>query len=194
MKADNWSCSWGHGITARDVAGAPAFAEVLPMLAGLLQHSIVFQHSSFDATAIAAACLRIGQPAPGWNWRDSVELARRAWPELRGNSGHGLASLKQHLDLQFAHHDAGEDAHACAEVVLRAEEELLLRAQESRANASTSVTREQVKPKVAEAKRIDFEGTGNGGGFSASPKSPTATSGTTISTCARSSRNSLPMR
>jgi DNA polymerase-3 subunit epsilon len=135
-RTDNWSCSWVHGITARDVAGAPAFA---------------------------AAWSRIGQPAPGWNWRDSVELARRAWPELRGNSGHGLASLKQYLDLQFAHHDAGEDARACAEVVLRAEEELMLRAQESRADSSPSVTREQVKPKVAEARPIDFEGDGKRG-------------------------------
>ena len=54
-------------------------------------------------------------------WRDSVHVARAAWPELRGNGGHGLASLKQHLGLVFEHHDAGEDARAAAEVVLRAE-------------------------------------------------------------------------
>lgn len=40
---------------------------------------------------------------------------------MRGNGGHGLASLKQHLGLVFEHHDAGEDARAAAEVVLRAE-------------------------------------------------------------------------
>ncbi|PWK61977.1 hypothetical protein C7455_1012 [Roseicyclus mahoneyensis] len=60
-------------------------------------------------------------PVPQWAWRDSVHVARAAWPELRGNGGHGLARLKKHLGLTFEHHDAGEDARAAAEVVLRAE-------------------------------------------------------------------------
>ncbi|MFC3119572.1 hypothetical protein ACFOHS_20095 [Jhaorihella thermophila] len=57
---------------------------------------------------------------PAWNWQDSVAVARRAWPELWGNGGHGLASLKTHLGLEFRHHDGEEDARAAAEVVLRA--------------------------------------------------------------------------
>ena len=51
-------------------------------------------------------------------------IARTAWPMLKGNGGHGLANLKQHLGLEFQHHDAGEDARAAALVVLRAEVEL----------------------------------------------------------------------
>lgn len=58
---------------------------------------------------------------PAWNWRDSVTAARSAWPELKGNGVHGLASLKAYLGLRFEHHDAGEDARAAAEVVLLAE-------------------------------------------------------------------------
>ena len=50
-----------------------------------------------------------------------VEIARRAWPEFKGNGGHGLGHLKQALSLQFHHHDAGEDARAAAQVVLHAE-------------------------------------------------------------------------
>ena len=56
-----------------------------------------------------------------WEWRDSVQVARRAWPELKGNGGHGLSMLKKHLGLQIKHHDAGEDARTSAEVVLHAE-------------------------------------------------------------------------
>ncbi|MEC8196914.1 MAG: exonuclease, partial [Pseudomonadota bacterium] len=55
---------------------------------------------------------------------DSVKIARKAWPEFRGNGGHGLGHLKKALGLQFHHHDAGEDARAAAEVVLLAEERL----------------------------------------------------------------------
>jgi DNA polymerase III epsilon subunit-like protein len=58
---------------------------------------------------------------PEWIWKDSVQVARKAWPELTGNGGHGLASLKRYLGLAFEHHDAGEDARAAAEVVLHAE-------------------------------------------------------------------------
>lgn len=53
-----------------------------------------------------------------------MTIARTAWPELKGNGGHGLANLKQHLRLEFQHHDAGEDARAAALVVLRAEAEM----------------------------------------------------------------------
>lgn len=45
----------------------------------------------------------------------------QALHELKGNGGHGLANLKQVLNLDFHHHDAGEDARAAAMVVLRAQ-------------------------------------------------------------------------
>ena len=53
----------------------------------------------------------------------SMEIMRLPGSLLSGNQH--LASLKQHLGLVFEYHDAGEDARASAEVVLRAEIELL---------------------------------------------------------------------
>ena len=44
----------------------------------------------------------------------SVRIAQRAWPEFKGNGGHGLSHLKQRLQLDFRHHDAQEDARAAA--------------------------------------------------------------------------------
>jgi len=120
-QVDRWVFTYLHGISARTVQGAPTFAEVLPVLRDALNGATVYQHSGFDRSAVAAACGNCGLPVPQWDWRDSVHVARVAWPELRGNGGHGLASLKQHLGLMFEHHDAGEDARAAAEVVLRAE-------------------------------------------------------------------------
>lgn len=120
-QVERWVFTYLHGISARTVQGAPTFAEVLPVLRDALNGATVYQHSGFDRSAIAAACGICGLPIPQWDWCDSVYVARAAWPELRGNGGHGLASLKQHLGLLFDHHDAGEDARAAAEVVLRAE-------------------------------------------------------------------------
>ncbi len=123
-QTERWGFSSIHSITADTVHGAPTFPQLLPLLDQMLAGKIVFQHSSFDSTAIAAACRRAGQPVPAWMWRDSVRVARQVWPELKGNGGHGLASLRRRLRLRFKHHDAGEDARAAAEVVLRAEKKI----------------------------------------------------------------------
>lgn len=45
---------------------------------------------------------------------------------MKGNGGHGLANPKRTLNLQFHHHDAGEDARAAAMVVLHAKLHLRL--------------------------------------------------------------------
>jgi DNA polymerase-3 subunit epsilon len=110
-----------HGIGPDTVRRAPLFAAGLDTLLPLLAAHPLIQHSSFDKRAIEAACEVNNLPAPALAWNDSVTIARRAWPELRGNGGHGLANLKKVLNLSFHHHDAGEDARAAAMVVLHAE-------------------------------------------------------------------------
>lgn len=117
----HWAFSYLHGITHDMVRGAPKIGAVIDQLNGMLSGHAVYQHSGFDRSAVRAACEKLGRSEPSWGWCDSVGVARRAWPELKGNGGHGLASLKAHLGLQFEHHDAGEDARATAEVVLLAE-------------------------------------------------------------------------
>lgn len=109
-----------HGIGPETVQGAPTFAQIWPKLLPLLMRQPVVQHSRFDEHAIKAACKEHGLTLPRLVWDDSVKIARAAWPELKGNGGYGLASLKKHLDLEFQHHDAGEDARAAAMVVLHA--------------------------------------------------------------------------
>lgn len=120
-EVDRWHFTYLHGISAKTVRGAPRFREVLPVLAEALQGYVIYQHSSFDRGAVAKACKAGNLSVPEWIWKDSVQVARKAWPELKGNGGHGLASLKRYLGLSFEHHDAGEDARAAAEVILHAE-------------------------------------------------------------------------
>ena len=113
-----------HGIRPENVVGASCFPEALSLILPLLSKHHLIQHSSFDKRAIAAACLSYDLNPPDLCWSDSVAIARKAWPELKGNGGHGLANLKRKLDLNFQHHDAGEDARAAAMVVLHAEAHL----------------------------------------------------------------------
>ena len=113
-----------HGIGPDHVEGAPCFTDAIEMLMPLLDPHPLVQHSNFDRQSVTAACRSCGLDVPDWRWADSVTIARRAWPELKGNGGHGLANLKKRLKLQFHHHDAGEDARAAAMVVLHAERQL----------------------------------------------------------------------
>lgn len=115
-----------HGIGPTHVTDAPPFQDALALLLPLLVRHRLVQHSNFDKQAINAACRTCGMEAPALRWSDSVVIARRAWPELKGNGGHGLANLKKILDLKFHHHDAGEDARAAAQVVLHAEAHLAM--------------------------------------------------------------------
>ena len=113
-----------HGIGPETVFGAPVFADVLAALSPLLMRHPLVQHSSFDSRAIIKACECVGLPVPALSWTDSVRIARAAWPEFKGNGGHGLGHLRHALGLEFEHHDAGEDARAAALVVLHAEARL----------------------------------------------------------------------
>ena len=115
-----------HGIGPDHVADALPFLEAFETISPLLIRHHLIQHSNFDKQAINAAHKGSGLEPPPLRWSDSVRIARRAWPELKGNGGHGLANLKHVLNLQFHHHDAGEDARAAAMVVLRAEAHLAI--------------------------------------------------------------------
>ncbi|WP_114965590.1 exonuclease domain-containing protein [Alkalilacustris brevis] len=135
-----------HGIGPGHVHGEPRFDVVLDHLFPLLSRHHLVQHSNFDKQAVNAACRSCGMEPPDFRWADSVTIARRAWPELLGNGGHGLGNLKKVLDLDFHHHDAGEDARAAAMVVLHAEAHLDLNFDElikpARKHYPAAITRE----------------------------------------------------
>lgn len=106
-----------HGIRPGDVSHAPDWGQIHDAVAAVLTDQVVVSHSSFDVTAITRAAEGAGRAPINARWLDSVRIARRAFPELRGAGGHGLAHLKTVLGLEFNHHDAGEDARAAGWVV-----------------------------------------------------------------------------
>ncbi len=106
-----------HGIKQHHVMHSPTLPQVDYGLRRRLRDAVLVSHSPFDRVAFRQAMAKYElEPLPV-TWLDSVMIARRAWPE---RSGFSLGSLARDLGIEFEHHDALEDARACAEVVLRA--------------------------------------------------------------------------
>ena len=124
-----------HGIQPSDVIGQPVFREVAPQLEAFVNGSVVVHRGHFDRNAIAQAAERWDMPAPRWQWLDSAQTARRAWPQF-AQSGYGLANVCRTIGYTFQHHNALDDARAAGEVVLAASRRLGVKSLAALAHAS----------------------------------------------------------
>ncbi len=109
-----------HGIGDADVKSAPTLPEIYTELCERVQDSVVIHHSPFDKTAFEQATSKYNlEPLPVI-LLDSIEIAKRAWPQFANSYGYGLEPLTKYFDIQFQHHNAVEDARATAMIALRA--------------------------------------------------------------------------
>jgi DNA polymerase-3 subunit epsilon len=105
-----------HGITAEDVVDAPLFDELWPEIEPILTAGTVIAHNAgFDMSVLRHTLEAYGVPFPPIRYLCTVTLARAAWPTL---PNHKLNTVSAHLGLSLNHHDAEEDAVACAGVSL----------------------------------------------------------------------------
>ena len=90
-----------HGISDRDLAGAPAASVVLlEFLDWINQASpirLLAHHSRFDAGFLGRALSLAGLPIPSWVLTDTLSLARRRLPKVRC---HRLDALVAMLGLE----------------------------------------------------------------------------------------------
>ena len=108
-----------HGITEKMVKGSPTFEEIYPKLKNILENKIVGHHMPFDRIAINRACEIAELDLIETNWLDSAKIVRRTWEEF-AYKGFGLANIADHLDIEFEHHNALQDAIATGKVMLKA--------------------------------------------------------------------------
>jgi DNA polymerase-3 subunit epsilon len=110
-----------HGILPADVRHRPEFpavmAEFLPDLAGGL---ILAHNAGFDLGVLRASLAAYGLAPPAFSYLCTLQIARKVFPAAEGC---GLGKVAARLGIRFEHHDAGEDAYACAEIALAAARE-----------------------------------------------------------------------
>jgi DNA polymerase-3 subunit epsilon len=106
-----------HGITWPMVAEQPCFADLWPELAPLFD-GVTFlaaHNASFDRRVLQACCAAARLAPPAAEFLCTVQLARRVWSIYPTN----LPTVCAKLQIPLQHHEAGSDAAACAQIVLR---------------------------------------------------------------------------
>ncbi|NLS08442.1 hypothetical protein HGQ17_00150 [Nesterenkonia sp. MY13] len=106
-----------HGITPDMVKSGLTWQESSIKLKRLVGTRGVTAHNvQFDSGCYTAACERAEITPEPWEWRCSLDLSRKMLPNL---SEYKLDRVCEHLGISLAaHHQAGSDARASAEVVL----------------------------------------------------------------------------
>lgn len=96
-----------HGIDPSMTRDSPTFGELWPMLADRIGgRPLVAHNASFDMSVLRYEL----------KYYCTLVLSRACWPGLHG---HRLPDVASHCGIAFHHHDAAEDARACAEILLR---------------------------------------------------------------------------
>lgn len=117
-----------HGIIAKDLIGAPTWAEVLPKIVDFIGDDYVVAHNvDFDIAIISEACREAGIPVPNISYFCSRQLAKRALPNL---PKYRLKDVDAALELgNCTTHDTEGNAFAaamiCVELAEREELESL---------------------------------------------------------------------
>ena len=107
-----------HGLTEEDVKNAPTWEEIWPEINALTKNSLLIAHSAkFDISVLIACCNYYNLPLPHFQYVDSINLFRAAYPT------HQKASLdycSHLLSIKLEnHHNAIEDAIACAQIAIK---------------------------------------------------------------------------
>ncbi|MCC3292520.1 3'-5' exonuclease [Arthrobacter sp. zg-Y1110] len=111
-----------HGITRRMIDGAPGWEEILPRLVKFTGSLPLVGHNvSVEKSVIVQASEALGIVPPEFEYLCTQKLAQYRMPDA---PSYKLNDLVTRLQLPgFTHHDAGEDAVACANVAIRIAEE-----------------------------------------------------------------------
>jgi len=113
-------CVRVHGITARDCLTSPEWDQVWNQLLPLIDGCVIIAHNvGFDAAVLQGTCQLYDIAVPQFDLQCTRLIAKRAWP---GQTGYGLAAIAERLSIQFQHHNALEDARACAQIAVAAAE------------------------------------------------------------------------
>lgn len=106
-----------HGIRPSDVADAPTFGQLWPALWPRVSGPLVAHNAAFDMSVLRRSLERAGLPYPATDYFCTCVISRLAWPQ---HVRFSLDHIAHSIGIRFRHHDAEEDALACALIAVAA--------------------------------------------------------------------------
>ena len=107
-----------HGIRPQHVAGAPSWSDQLPALTAFAGDDVLVAHNAgFDMAVLRSSCEAAGEEVPRFRYLCSVKVSRKTY-DIPSHRLPLAAAAAGHRG--FAHHDATEDAEACAAIMIDA--------------------------------------------------------------------------
>lgn len=109
-----------HGITPDKVVHKPKFDALWPTVRTHLEGRILVAHyAAFDTRVLRSLLKTYDLEKLPANYACTVQISRRVWPQL---PDHKLDTVANFLGYDFRHHQALDDARACAWIVVKAAE------------------------------------------------------------------------
>lgn len=106
-----------HGISAGDVRDARTFAKAWKSLRARIQGPLVAHNAAFDMSAMRQALDHAGIRHPELDFLCTLAVSKRLDPDF---PMHRLDYVARKRGIAFQHHNAADDARACALVALSA--------------------------------------------------------------------------
>ncbi|WP_052226441.1 exonuclease domain-containing protein [Microbacterium mangrovi] len=107
-----------HGIRPADVARAATWTRQLPALTAFAGTDVLVAHNAgFDMAVLRSSCDATGAEVPEYRYLCSVKVSRKTY-DIPSHRLPLAAAAAGHRE--FAHHDATEDAEACAAIIIDA--------------------------------------------------------------------------
>ena len=116
-----------HHITYKHVHNKPYFPEiwdtiVMPFINRTPGIPLVAHNGqAFDMPLIKECCDYFGMEVPSLSYFDSLQIARKTWPEAES---HRLTELGKDFGIKYLAHDALEDSRTCGQIVKLASDKL----------------------------------------------------------------------
>lgn len=104
-----------NGITQEMTENAPSFEDLYPEIFPRLQNKQVVAHfAKFDMNVLRSTLYAYYLPLPTFDFLCSWLLAKKAFPSL---GRYSLDYVAQYIGFKFNHHQALDDARACAAII-----------------------------------------------------------------------------
>jgi DNA polymerase III subunit epsilon len=111
-----------HNISEKKVEKKPEFYRIWPAVKKFIEGKIIIAHNASFDIGVLQSVLKVYQiDVPELYYACTVSLSRRVWKNLEN---YKLNTVAKSLEISFKHHNAKEDAFACASIAIEAAKNL----------------------------------------------------------------------